>query len=91
VGGRKTRIRCTQAASKQDTIAAAIYDKLRFRIVTRSQRDLSPVLFYLAPPLPFNYVIPGESVNTIFHFKSYCEKNAPAGMLGRCRPRSATI
>src|SRR5262249_18628131 len=21
---------------------------------------------------PFNYVIPGESVNTIFHFKSYC-------------------
>src|SRR5262249_2777812 len=35
--------------------------------------DILPILLYLAQRLfPFNYVIPGESVNTIFHFKSYC-------------------
>jgi uncharacterized protein (TIGR04552 family) len=85
VGGRKNKDSLyTKLLSKQDTIAAAIYDKLRFRIVTRSQRDLLPVLLYLSHRLfPFNYVIPGESVNTIFHFKSYCEKNPHlAGMLG---------
>ncbi len=85
VGGRKNKDSLyTKLLSKQDTIAAAIYDKLRFRIVTRSQRDLLPVLLYLSQRLfPFNYVIPGESVNTIFHFKSYCEKNPHlAGMLG---------
>src|SRR5689334_22519563 len=85
VGGRKNKDSLyTKLLSKQDTIAAAIYDKLRFRIVTRSQRDLLPVLLYLSHRLfPYNYVIPGESVNTIFHFKSYCEKNSHlAPMLG---------
>src|SRR5262249_6362442 len=77
VGGRKNKDSLyTKLLSKQDTIAAAIYDKLRFRIVTRSPNDILPVLHYLSQRLfPFNYVIPGESVNTIFHFKSYCEKN----------------
>ncbi|MET0592998.1 MAG: TIGR04552 family protein [Polyangiaceae bacterium] len=77
VGGRKNKDSLyTKLLSKQDTIAAAVYDKLRFRIVTRSQKDLLPVLLYLSQRLfPFNYVIPAESVNTIFHFKSYCEGN----------------
>ncbi|HEX9296899.1 MAG TPA: TIGR04552 family protein [Polyangiaceae bacterium] len=76
VGGRKNKDSLyTKLLSKQDTIAAAIYDKLRFRIVTRTQEDILPVLLYLSHRLfPFNYVIPAESVNTIFHFKSYCEK-----------------
>jgi uncharacterized protein (TIGR04552 family) len=85
VGGRKNKDSLyTKLLSKQDTIAAAVYDKLRFRIVTRSQKDLIPVLLYLSQRLfPFNYVIPAESVNTIFHFKSYCEKDPHlAGMLG---------
>jgi len=76
VGGRKNKDSLyTKLLSKQDTIAAAIYDKLRFRIVTRTHEDILPVLLYLSHRLfPFNYVIPGESVNTIFHFKSYCTK-----------------
>jgi uncharacterized protein (TIGR04552 family) len=77
VGGRKNKDSLyTKLLSKQDTIAAAIYDKLRFRIVTRSQDDILPVLLYLSQRLfPFNYVIPRESVNTIFHFRSYCTKH----------------
>jgi uncharacterized protein (TIGR04552 family) len=85
VGGRKNKDSLyTKLLSKQDTIAAAIYDKLRFRIVTRSQDDILPVLLYLSQRLfPFNYIIPGESVNTIFHFKSYCSKHPHlAALLG---------
>jgi uncharacterized protein (TIGR04552 family) len=76
VGGRKNKDSLyTKLLSKQDTIAAAIYDKLRFRIVTRSQDDVLPVLLYLSQRLfPFNYIIPRESVNTIFHFRSYCAR-----------------
>src|SRR5215471_18329508 len=77
VGGRKNKDSLyTKLLSKQDTIAAAIYDKLRFRIVTRSHDDILPVLLYLSQRLfPFNYVIPRESVNTIFHFRSYCRQD----------------
>src|SRR5262249_46830894 len=85
VGGRKNKDSLyTKLLSKQDTIAAAIYDKLRFRIVTRSQDDILPVLLYLSQRLfPFNYIIPRESVNTIFHFRTYCERHDHLhGMLG---------
>jgi len=75
VGGRKNKDSLyTKLLSKTDTTAAAIYDKLRFRIVTRSADDILPVLLYLSERLfPFNYVVPHESINTIFHFRSYCE------------------
>lgn len=75
VGGRKNKDSLyTKLLSKSDTTAAAIYDKLRFRIVTRSADDLLPVLQYLSERLfPFNYVVPSQSINTIFPFRSFCE------------------
>jgi uncharacterized protein (TIGR04552 family) len=78
VGGRKNKYSLyTKLLSKSETIAAQIYDKLRFRIVTREKEDVFPVLHYLTRKLfPFNYVVPGESTNTIFHLRSYCEQNA---------------
>jgi uncharacterized protein (TIGR04552 family) len=85
VGGRKHRDSLfTKLLSKQDTIAAAVYDKLRFRIVTRSQEDLLPVLEYLTKQLfPFNYVVPGQSTNNIVRFREVCEANPHlAPMLG---------
>jgi uncharacterized protein (TIGR04552 family) len=74
VGGRKNKDSLyTKLLSKADTTAAAIYDKLRFRIVTRGADDILPVLLYLSERLfPFNYVVPSESINTIFQFRSYC-------------------
>lgn len=77
VGGRKNKDSLyTKLLSKHGTIAAAIYDKLRFRIVTRTAADILPILLYLSNLLfPFNYVIPGESVNTVFHFKSFCQSH----------------
>jgi uncharacterized protein (TIGR04552 family) len=81
IGGRKNKDSLyTKLLSKQETVAAAIYDKLRFRIVTREPDDIFPVLNYLMREVfPFNYVIPGESTNTLFHFRSYCERQQNLG------------
>jgi len=75
VGGRKNLDSTyTKLLSKAESTAAQVYDKLRFRIVTRAREDLLPVLLYLSERLlPFNYVVPRESTNTIFHFRSFCE------------------
>lgn len=81
VGGRKNKDSLyTKLLSKQETVAAQIYDKLRFRIVVRDQEDIFPVLQYLTKKLfPFNYVVPGQSINSIFHFKKYCAQNPHLG------------
>jgi uncharacterized protein (TIGR04552 family) len=77
IGGRKNKDSLYQKLlSKPETIAANIYDKLRFRIVTREPDDIFPTLDYMLRHIfPFNYVIPGQSTNTLFHFRSYCEQN----------------
>ena len=76
VGGRKNKDSLvTKLLSKQETIAAQIFDKLRFRIVTRTRDDIFPILQYLTKRLfPFNYVVPGQSINSVFSFRSYVEK-----------------
>lgn len=75
VGGRKNKFSLyTKLLSKDKNIASQIYDKLRFRIVTRSRDDIFPVLHYLTQHLfAWNYTIPRESTNTIFHLRSYCK------------------
>jgi len=75
IGGRKNLDSTyTKLLSKDESTAAALYDKLRFRIVTRTQRDILPILLYLTDNLfPFNYVVPGESANTLFHFAGFCQ------------------
>lgn len=77
VGGRKNLDSTyTKLLSKAESTTAAVYDKLRFRIVTRTREDLLPVLLYLSDRLfPFNYVVPQQSTNTIFHFRTYCESH----------------
>ncbi len=77
IGGRKNLDSTyTKLLSKPEATAAALYDKLRFRIVTRSRDDILPVVLYLTEQLfPFNYVVPRQSTNTIFHFRRYCEQH----------------
>jgi uncharacterized protein (TIGR04552 family) len=74
IGGRKNRDALyTKLLSKPDVSAAQIYDKVRFRIVTRTARDIFPVLNYVQRSIvPFNFVIPGQSTNTLLRFHDYC-------------------
>lgn len=77
VGGRKHKDSLyTKLLSKSDASASQVYDKLRFRIVTRSREDILPVLLYLSHHLfPFSLVLANESINTIFHFRTYCQNH----------------
>ncbi|MBN9161850.1 MAG: TIGR04552 family protein [Myxococcales bacterium 68-20] len=77
VGGRKNKDSLyTKLLSKRDAVSAQIFDKLRFRIVAREREDIIPIIQYLTKKLfPFNYVIPAQSINSMFHFKRFCQKN----------------
>ncbi len=77
LGGRKNKDSLyTKLLSKPEVTAAQIYDKLRFRVVTRSADDVFPTLRALTHRLfGFNYVIPGESTNTLLPFRAYCERH----------------
>jgi uncharacterized protein (TIGR04552 family) len=77
IGGRKNRDSLyTKLLSKPDVTAAQIYDKLRFRVVTRSRDDIFPVLNFLQREVvPFNFTIPGQSTNTLIAFRRYCEEH----------------
>src|SRR3954470_2522390 len=56
----------TKLLAKRSTLAASIYDKLRFRLIVPTQDDLIPMIATLTRQLiPFNYVVPGESVNQL--------------------------
>ncbi len=79
IGGRKNKDSLyTKLLSKPEVSASQIYDKVRFRIVTRSSRDIFPILNYVQRSIvPFNFVIPGQSTNTLARFHQYC-RSEPA-------------
>ncbi|HEX8952428.1 MAG TPA: TIGR04552 family protein, partial [Polyangia bacterium] len=68
----------TKLLAKKATIAADVFDKLRFRLITRSLEDLPPVLHEVLHRLiPFNYVIPGQTVNAILPFRRFLDIAPP--------------
>ncbi|MCB9761526.1 MAG: TIGR04552 family protein [Alphaproteobacteria bacterium] len=92
-GSRKTRTSViTKLLSKRDSIAATIFDKLRFRVVVETQREILPVIAHLTRTLfPFNYVIPNASHNTLVNWRK-AQKDEPhyaklSGRLQRQRLR----
>jgi uncharacterized protein (TIGR04552 family) len=61
----------TKLLAKRETIAAGIYDRLRFRTITHSEDELIFVLRELGRRLvPFHYVTPGQSVNGILDLRT---------------------
>jgi uncharacterized protein (TIGR04552 family) len=66
----------TKLLAKRSTLAASIYDKLRFRMIVRREEDLAPMLVALHRQLiPFNYVVPGASINHLLPFKRVIESS----------------
>lgn len=65
--GKKTKHSLvTKLLAKRETLASRIFDRLRYRIVTRDRRNLVLAIVGLADRLvPFNYVVPGQSQNGI--------------------------
>jgi uncharacterized protein (TIGR04552 family) len=68
----------TKLLAKRSTLAANIYDKLRFRLIVPQYQDLVPMLATLTRQLiPFNYVVPGESVNQLLDLKGVLPTEPP--------------
>jgi uncharacterized protein (TIGR04552 family) len=66
----------TKFLGKKQTISAQVFDKIRFRIVTKTIQDIIPVVAYLSQHLfPFNYTVPGESRNTLFDFPDFVRRS----------------
>jgi uncharacterized protein (TIGR04552 family) len=67
----------TKLLAKRDNIAAHVYDKLRFRMITHSEEEIVLVLRELMQRLvPFNFVIPGESLNDIVDLHGFVERDS---------------
>jgi uncharacterized protein (TIGR04552 family) len=61
----------TKLIAKKETVAAQVYDRTRFRIITKGQADILPTLYFLTQRLfPFNFVVPGQTENSLISFKS---------------------
>jgi uncharacterized protein (TIGR04552 family) len=60
----------TKLLAKRETVAAQIFDRVRYRIVTERRDQIPSVLNHLARTLfAFNYVVPGQSQNTLLRFR----------------------
>lgn len=60
----------TKLIAKKDSTAAAIYDRTRFRVVVKQREDIIPTLYFLMQRLlPFNFVVPSQTENTLIRFK----------------------
>lgn len=70
-GSRKARNSIiTKLLAKRENIAATVFDKLRFRLVTHEADHILPAIVWLTRNLfPFNYVIPGQSHNNLLGFR----------------------
>jgi uncharacterized protein (TIGR04552 family) len=67
----------TKLLAKKESIAADVYDRLRFRMVTQSEDELMLVLREVTQRLvPFNYVIPGQSQNGIINLRKVIESSS---------------
>lgn len=72
---RKTRESLvTKMLVKRETSAARVFDRLRFRLIVKQQSDIVPTLrTMLRKLIPFNYVVPGQTVNTLVDLRDLDE------------------
>lgn len=68
---RKTRDSLlTKMLVKKETSAARVFDRLRFRLIVKQREDLLPTLrTMLRKLIPFNYVVPGQTVNNLLDLR----------------------
>jgi uncharacterized protein (TIGR04552 family) len=79
----------TKLLAKRSTIAASIYDKLRFRLIVPTADDLVPTLATLTRQLvPFNYVVPGESVNQLVDLSAVLKAQEAAAAAAAAHPNA---
>jgi uncharacterized protein (TIGR04552 family) len=67
VKGRASLV--TKLLAKKESVAAQVFDRVRYRIVTERADQIAPVVWHLAQHLfPFNYAVPGQTQNSLVRF-----------------------
>jgi uncharacterized protein (TIGR04552 family) len=60
----------TKLLAKRETLAAQIYDRVRYRVVAADREHVLPILVRLCDLLlPFNFVVPGQTQNSLVSFR----------------------
>jgi uncharacterized protein (TIGR04552 family) len=69
----------TKLLAKKESVAAQVFDRVRYRVITETREQLAPVVQYLAGHLfPFNYTVPGQTQNNLIQFQDLLAEH-PAG------------
>lgn len=59
----------TKLVAKRQSVAATIFDRVRYRIVTERVDQIAPVVWHLTQSLfPFNFAVPGQTQNSLVRF-----------------------
>ncbi len=66
----------TKLLAKRESVATQIFDKVRYRIITKEKCDVLSVMNHLTTHLvPFNLVVPAQTENTLISFRGLIESN----------------
>jgi uncharacterized protein (TIGR04552 family) len=66
--GRRSLV--TKLLAKKESVAAQVFDRVRYRIVTETREQIAPVVHWLTQHLfPFNYAVPGQTQNNLVQFQ----------------------
>lgn len=69
----------TKLLAKKESVAAQVFDRVRYRIVVERRDQIPPVVLHLAQELfPFNYAVPGQTQNNLVPFSRVLAAH-PAG------------
>jgi uncharacterized protein (TIGR04552 family) len=59
----------TKLLAKKESVAAQVFDRVRYCIVTERPDQVAPVVWHLMQTLfPFNYAVPGQTQNNLVRF-----------------------
>jgi uncharacterized protein (TIGR04552 family) len=73
----------TKLLAKRESVAAQIFDRLRYRIVTERQEQLAPIVLLLTERLfPFNHAIPGQTQNNLVSFSELLRAHPDGARVG---------
>ena len=59
----------TKLLAKKESVAAQVFDRVRYRVVTERPEQIPSIVLHLARHLfPFNYVVPDQTQNSLVRF-----------------------
>ena len=74
----------TKLLAKKESVAAQVFDRVRYRVVTARREQIPAVVLRLAEHLfPFNYAVPGQTQNSLVRFADLLRTHPSGAELGK--------